>query len=491
MGEVKSWRSYLRDADARPFIAATAALFAVGIALRVGHLFDLIRLDEATTYVMFVSRPFGEAVSSYQLPNNHLLNTILAKLSVAAFGPEAWSLRLPNLLAGVGAMGLVAAIAGRWFGRVGAVAALAAAAVALPVAHYSVQARGYALMILLCLFALWAIEKRRAGGRRRWTVVAALSCALALYAVPAGLLLVLPLAAYDFVFSLKGGKSALGFWAGAWLGAAALTALLYLPVILHSGAAQFFANEFNARLGPGEMGQYMRLHGRALRDEKTWAAGGALLWAPVVIVGALAGAAKTKRAGLFFALCALAYVAFYKARFPLPTRVLNYVATLAALAVGGLAGAAGDKLLKMRRWGKKAAWVGAAAAVALAVAVGAVGEARNLFDDSVRSGPAPEAKELAAALRTMPPVTRVVAGGWHHDTVKYYLMLSGGPADAVDRNPPHAYTFEAYVLVPPGSTPQKETDPYFWLGPVPIVRQEWVGEVAGFGVWKAVIVNPR
>jgi hypothetical protein len=304
-------------------------------------------------------------------------------------------------------------------------------------------------------------------------------------------MLVLPLAAYDFVFSVKGGKRALAFWAGAWLGAAALTVLLYLPVILHSGGEKFFANEYNARLGPGEMGQYLRLYGRALRDEKTWAAGGYAVWAPVVIVGAVAGAVKTKRAGLFFALCALAFVAFYKARFPLPTRVLNYVATLAALAVGGLAGAAAYTMLKVRRWGKKAAWVGAAAAVALAAAVGAAGEARNLLDDSVRSGPAPGAKELAAALRVLPPVTRVVAGGWHHDTVKYYLMLNGGPAAAVDRNAPQAYTFEAYVLVPPGSTPRGETYPYFWLGPVPIVRQELIREVDGFGIWKVIIINPR
>ena len=487
MGEVSSWRSCVRGADAWPFIAATAALFALGIALRVGHLFDAIRLDEATTYVMFASRPFGEALSSYQLPNNHLLNTLFVKLSAAAFGPEPWSLRLPNLLAGAGAMVLVAAIACRWFGRAGAVAALAFVAVSPSPVHYSVQARGYSLMIFLCLLALWSIEQRHDGGGRRWTVVAALSSALALYAVPTGLLLVLPLAAYDFIITLKGGKSALRFWAAAWLGAAALTALLYLPVILHGGE-QFFANEYNARLGPGGMGQYLRLQGRALRDEKTWGAGGLAVWGPLVVAGAVAAAAKTKRAGLFFVLCALALVACYKARFPLPTRVLNYVATLAALAVGGLAGAAADK---MRRWGNKAAWAGAAAAVALAAAAAAGGEARNRLDDSVRSGSAPGAEELAAALRTLPPVTRVVVGGWHHDTVKYYLMLNGGPAAAVDRNTPQAFTFEAYVLVPPGSTPRKETDPYFWLGPVPIARGEWVGEVAAFGIWKAIIINPR
>jgi len=487
MGEVKQWRDYVRDADAWPFFAATAALFALGIALRVGHLFDAIRLDEATTYVMFASRPFGEALSSYQLPNNHLLNTVLVKISIIAFGPEPWSLRLPNLLAGDGAMALVAAIACRWFGRAGAVAALAFAAVSPTTAHYSVQARGYTLMIFLCLFALWSIEQRHDGGGRRWTAVAALSSALALYAVPTGLLLVLPLAAYDLVLSLKRGKGTLGFWAVAWLGAATLTALLYLPVILHGGE-QFFANEYNARLGPGEMGQYLRLYGRALRDEKTWGAGGLAVWGPLVVAGAVAAAAKTKRAGLFFALCALAFVACYEARFPLPTRVLNYVATLAALAVGGLAGAAADK---MRRWGKKAAWAGAAAAVALAAVAAVGGEARNLLDDSVRSAPAPEAKGIAAAIAELPPVTRVVTYGWYQDTIMYYLMLNGSPVAAYDRNPPQAYTFEAYVVVRPGSNPQKETDPYFWCGPLPLVRPELVREVGVFGIWKVIIINPR
>lgn len=488
MAEYKTRRGRLGDAASAPFLAATAALVAIGVALRLAHLFDAIRLDEATTYVMFASRPFGEAVTSYDLPNNHLLNTILVKLAAATFGPEPWSLRLPNLFAGVGAMALVAAVARRWFGRAGAVAALAVAAVSPVIIHYSVQARGYTLMIFLCLLALWALEKRHAGqGSIRWTVAAALSSALALYAVPTGLLLVLPLAAYDFILSLSRGRRALWGWAAAWLGAATLTALLYLPVILHSGFGQFFANEYNARLGPGEMGQYLRLYGRALRDERTWGLGGVAVWGPLVVAGAVAAAAKTKRAGLFFALCAVAFVACYKARFPLPTRVLNYAATLAALAVGGLAGTVAGK---MRRWGKKAAWAGAAAAVALAAAAGAVGEAKDLLDDTARSGPAPEAKELAAALRTLPPVTRIVAGGWHHDTVKYYLILNGGPAAAVDRGTPLAFTFDAYILVPPGSTPQAETDPYFWLGPMPIVRQEFVREVEGFGIWKVLITNP-
>jgi 4-amino-4-deoxy-L-arabinose transferase-like glycosyltransferase len=491
MGAAAAFRDYLHDAGGRPFLAATAGLFAIGIVLRVIHLFDVVRLDEATTYILFASRPFGEAVTSYELPNNHLLNTVFIKLSIIAFGPEPWSMRLPNFLAGIGAMALVAAIAGRWFGRAGAVGALAAAAVALPIIHYSVLARGYGLMIFLCLLALWSIEERHAGGGPRWTVVAALACALAVYAVATAVFLVLPLAAYDFILSWKEGKRALALRAAAWLAAGALTALLYLPVILHSGADKFFANEYNTRLGPGGMYQYLRLYGRALRDEKTWAAGGAPLWAPLVALATVAAVATKRRVGLLFGLCSLTFAAFFAARFPLPTRLFNYVAPLVALAIGGLAGAAAGAISGARKWSKKGAWVGAAAVVALAAALGVVGETKNLIDDSLRSGSARKARSVAAALAELPPVTRMVVGGWYHDTVKYYLMLNGFPTEAIDRHPPQAFTFNAYVLVPPYSTPQKETDIYFCSGPAPIVRCDCVADVEGFGIWRAVIFNPR
>jgi len=106
MGAAAAFRDTLRDAGGRPFLVAIAGLFAIGLALRIVHMFDVVRLDEATTYALFASRPFGEAVTSYQLPNNHLLNTVFVKLSILAFGPEPWSLRLPNFIAGIGAMAL-------------------------------------------------------------------------------------------------------------------------------------------------------------------------------------------------------------------------------------------------------------------------------------------------------------------------------------------------------------------------------------------------
>ena len=82
------------------------------------YLNDLLplRYDEATTYNNFVSKPLYVALANYATPNNHLLHTFLAKVSVGLAGNEPWAIRLPALLAGIadampltrGAKGLMA-----------------------------------------------------------------------------------------------------------------------------------------------------------------------------------------------------------------------------------------------------------------------------------------------------------------------------------------------------------------------------------------------
>jgi len=322
---------WVRDARALPVIVATGALFVLGACLRVNHLFDVIRLDEATTYVLFVTKPFSEAISAYELPNNHVLNTILAKLAVSAFGPEPWSLRLPNLLAGVGVMALTAIISGRWFGRAAAVAALAVVAVSPPVIHYSVLARGYGLMFFFGLLTLLSIERRHVGGAGKgWPVATAVSAALAFYAVPTAVLFVAPLAAYDFILSAKAGKYAVYRWAAVWLAAAGLTALLYSPVVWRNGWRALLANEYTARLSLAEMGQYVRLYGREIRDVKTWGLGGLPLWGTLMVAGFMVGAIRRKTYGLLCALCAGTALIFFIAAFQMRTRVFCYFLPLGA-----------------------------------------------------------------------------------------------------------------------------------------------------------------
>ena len=480
---------WVRDARALPVIVATGALFVLGAYLRVDHLCDVIRLDEATTYVLFVTKPFNEAVSAYELPNNHVLNTILAKLAVSAFGPEPWSLRLPNLLAGIGVMALTAIISGRWFGRAAAVAALAVVAVSPPVIHYSVQARGYGLMLFFGLLTLLSIERRLVGGAgKAWPVATAVSASLAFYAVPTAVLLVAPLAAYDFILSAKGGKYAVYRWAAVWLAAAALTALLYSPVVWRSGWRTLLANEYAARLGLAEMGQYIRLYGRALRDEGTWGVGGLPLWGALMVAGFMAGAMRRRAYGLLCALCAGTVLIFFIGAFQMRTRVFCYFLPLGALGIGALAEAA---VSRFRLPWKGAAWVGVGAVVLSAAAAGVAQERKGLIDESSRSGVAPEARELAAEVCALPPLSRLVVNGWYKDTLKYYLIKAGADTEAIDYRAPRAFTFEAYVVVQPGSSVREEVDMFFWDRPAYVLRQKLIRRVGDAALWRVVLINPE
>jgi hypothetical protein len=76
-----------------------------------------IVFDEAYTYEHFVNVPFARVFAPYSgIANNHLINTLLARLSVGLFGPSELSLRLPSLVGGLfyllGAKELVALLFG-------------------------------------------------------------------------------------------------------------------------------------------------------------------------------------------------------------------------------------------------------------------------------------------------------------------------------------------------------------------------------------------
>ena len=83
------------------FLAAAGAILVAACAVRIAYLGVPLRYDEATTYNNFVSKPLYVALANYATPNNHLLNTFLAKISVGALGNEVWAIRLPARGGGV------------------------------------------------------------------------------------------------------------------------------------------------------------------------------------------------------------------------------------------------------------------------------------------------------------------------------------------------------------------------------------------------------
>jgi hypothetical protein len=129
-------------------------------AYRASH--QSIVIDEAFTFNHFVDGPWSNIYSSSDA-NYHVLYSILAKLSVRAFGVSELSLRLPALLAGFAmilgvfwVLHLTTRPLVRWI----AIVALSLHPLLL---DFSVAARGYGLGLALLVWAIYfSIERRYA-----------------------------------------------------------------------------------------------------------------------------------------------------------------------------------------------------------------------------------------------------------------------------------------------------------------------------------------
>ncbi len=90
-----------------------AALFAVNVYRAVTQS---VTVGEALNYIGFIGPPWTEALSRFD-GNNHVLNTLLVRISTSRFHLTELSLRLPSLLAGVFYLWVVFRMARRWFGN--------------------------------------------------------------------------------------------------------------------------------------------------------------------------------------------------------------------------------------------------------------------------------------------------------------------------------------------------------------------------------------
>ncbi|HEU4630953.1 MAG TPA: glycosyltransferase family 39 protein [Gemmatimonadaceae bacterium] len=130
---------------------ALAVVLACALALRLPGLNAGLWFDEIQTLVSYVRLPLRDVVTTFDSQNQHLLYSLLAALSVRAFGDAAWALRLPAVLFGVASIG-----ATYWLGRLVTArreALLAAALLAGSYHHvwFSQNARGYTGLLLFTL----------------------------------------------------------------------------------------------------------------------------------------------------------------------------------------------------------------------------------------------------------------------------------------------------------------------------------------------------
>ena len=228
-------------------VVAVAGLF------RAIHLGGPIRTDEATTFLFLQNRSILDILAVYS-PNNHLLHSLLVKLSTSLLGPSEWAIRLPAALAGWALVPSLGHIGRRLFGPLEGLLAAALAGCTAWLVAYSVDARGYSLAVLCLTWAfyqLWlGVERQRRSGLF-W---AGLLAGLAVASVLSQLWALIGMAAA--LVLVRGGAGArLGRVGVLAAGALVGGGVWYLPALASHGLGSILVNQHTASVGLAAAGR--------------------------------------------------------------------------------------------------------------------------------------------------------------------------------------------------------------------------------------------
>lgn len=224
-------------------LIALAALTALGALLRIYGLNSELWYDEIKTVLDSVRPPLSSILTVFPSNNDHKFYSLLAHLSVGAFGEAPWSLRLPSALFAVASIPLLYVFGRRATGRLEALLAAALLAVSYHHVWYAQSARGYTMLLFFTLttsaLLIEAIKAPRAWTYALYAAAAALGCYTHLtmvYVVVSHALIV----GANLLLTQKGAFSLRPYFLPAFgfILAGVFTILLYLP--LFSDVATFF-----------------------------------------------------------------------------------------------------------------------------------------------------------------------------------------------------------------------------------------------------------
>lgn len=220
-------------------------LTVIGFCVRLPYLFDPLRYDEATTYLVYARLPWYAAISIYHDPNNHLLHSLLVHWSTELFGNAEWGIRLPAFLAGVSLVPLTFLVARAAGGCWAGVAAASVVATSSLLIEYSVIGRGYSLICVWTLLMVLSIQRIHHGGRGLEWVVLPLWTALGFWTIPVMLYPAVLMGTWLVVLGPPS-RASRASWIRNIGGAGLLTGLLilvfYTPALIVSGADSLLAS---------------------------------------------------------------------------------------------------------------------------------------------------------------------------------------------------------------------------------------------------------
>lgn len=229
-------------------MAMVAGVFAVNI-YRATH--QSITADEAFTYDLYIRNPFQRILTTYDA-NNHVLYTLLCRLSVRALGLSELTMRLPSLAGGLLYLVFVYKLCRRLFGNLWTFfLALAALTLNPFIMDYLSAARGYGMALAFFTVALYFVirffdDDAGTNGARRVTP-ACISLGLS---ISANLVFVFPAMALAGTLTLlrlveqepaDGARRTLGWIIGrVWLPLACPAALFLAVPLAHATKDAFY-----------------------------------------------------------------------------------------------------------------------------------------------------------------------------------------------------------------------------------------------------------
>ena len=226
------------------------AITLIAAIIRLWRIAQPIAYDEAYTFVYYATRDFKHILADYSAPNNHIFHTILVRIFYEIFGRQTWVVRGPALLAGILCVPAAFFFARRIFNARQALAGAALVALTPWFINYSVNGRGYSLIILfsLLLANIGALLTRQQS--RTALGAYAIIAALGFYTIPIFLYPMAGVSLWVLVTHLTGPEpwkerstKVRDFLLACLLGGL-LTLLFYLPVILFgTGFRSITSNE--------------------------------------------------------------------------------------------------------------------------------------------------------------------------------------------------------------------------------------------------------
>lgn len=221
------------------------ATMIVGLGLRIYFLNQPMRYDESFTFLNFVNRGVND-LFYYPLPNNHVLHTLLVKLSVFVFGIHPVSIRLPSFLAGIASIPAVFILCRELIPGKSGYFASASMAVFPFMVLYSTMARGYSLLVMMALILTLICHHYHQDLNWKKSVIIAVIAALGMLIMPSMLLVIAGIYVWVVCLLLINGETLTSilrrFILPVGVFTIVITFILYLPTIMITGGIGHITN---------------------------------------------------------------------------------------------------------------------------------------------------------------------------------------------------------------------------------------------------------